>query len=111
VLDAGDCVEHNSEVGSIEVEWVDEAIAHMLASHGVTVAEAEEALGDVECVAQIPDPASRSGKSDRYIGWSASRGELLVVIVVHDSGVLYGGNAWPANATAQRIYNERKGTT
>jgi hypothetical protein len=82
----------------------------MLASHGVTVYEAEEALDDVDRVAQIPDPASRSGSSDRYIGWSASRRELLVVIVVRDGDVLYGGNAWPANPTAQRIYNERKGT-
>lgn len=39
-----------------------------------------------------------------------SRDELLVVIVVHDGDVLYGGNAWPANAKAQRIYNKRKGT-
>jgi uncharacterized DUF497 family protein len=104
------CVAHNRNVQGIDVEWDDEAVAHMLASHGVTVAEAEEALADVERVAQIPDPASRSGNSDRYIGWSTSREELLVVIVVCDGDVLYGGNAWPANSNAQRIYNERKGT-
>lgn len=95
---------------AIEVEWDDEAVSHMLVSHGVTVTEAEEALADVERVAQVPDPASRTGSSDRYIGWSTSRNELLVVIVVHDDDVLYGGNAWPANAKAQRIYNERKDT-
>lgn len=94
----------------IKVEWDDQAVVHMLASHGVTVPEAEEALVDVERVAQVPDPASRTGSSDRYIGWSTSRNELLVVIVVHDGDVLYGGNAWPANAKAQHIYNERKGT-
>lgn len=44
----------------IEVEWDDAAVAHMLVSHGVTVTEAEEALSDIERVAQIPDPASRS---------------------------------------------------
>ncbi|GAB3036509.1 hypothetical protein GCM10027052_13570 [Parafrigoribacterium mesophilum] len=94
----------------IGIEWDDHAVAHMLASHGVTVTEAEEALTDLERIAQIPDPASRSGNSDRYIGWSTSRNELLVVIVVHDGDILYGGNAWPANAKAQRIYNERKDT-
>lgn len=97
-------------MAAIEVEWDDGAVAHMLASHGVTVPEAKEALADVERVAQVPDPASRTGSSDRYIGWSTSRNELLVVIVVHDGDVLYGGNAWPANAKAQRIYNERKDT-
>jgi hypothetical protein len=94
----------------VRVERRGEAVAHMLASHGVTVAETEEALTDADRVAQIPDPASRSGISDRYIGLSSSRDELLVVIMVHDGDVLYGGNAWPANAKAQRLYNERKGT-
>ncbi len=64
-------------MGDIDVERDDEAVAHMPASHTVTVAEAEEAPAD---------------------------------IVVHDGDVLCGGNAWPANAKAQRIYNERKGT-
>lgn len=102
------CVEHNSGVEGVEIVWVEQAVAHMMASHHVTTAQAEEALTDPERVAQIPDPASKSGKSDRYIGWSSSRNELLVVIVIHEDGVLYGANAWPANATAQRIYKERK---
>ena len=91
--------------------WVEEAVAHMVASHNVTVTQAEEALTDPERVAQIPDPASKSGKSDRYIGWSTSRNELLVVIVIHEGAILYGGNAWPANTTAKRIYKEREGTS
>lgn len=104
------CVEHNSGVEGVEIVWVEQATAHMMASHHVTTTQAEEALTDPERVAHIPDPASKSGTSDRYIGWSTSRHELLVVIVIHEDNIVYGGNAWPANTTAQRIDEEREDT-
>jgi hypothetical protein len=71
-------------------------------------AEADEALADPFAVVRDPDPASGSGKSGRHIGWCASRGEVLVVIIVHEAGLDYGANAWPANPTHQRIYEKGK---
>ena len=76
--------------------------------HGVAPAEAEEAIDDPDALLRSPDPASRSGTSDRYIGWSATRREVLVVIVVEYGGRRYGGNAWTANDAHRRLYERRK---
>lgn len=81
----------------------------MHAHHQVLPAEAEEAIDDPDAIVRSPDPASRSGKSDRYVGWSTTRGELLVVIVVIHEGNAYGANAWPANDAHRKLYNERRG--
>lgn len=86
------------------IEWDSRAAAHMWRRHGVTQTEAEEAIDDPEALLLTPDPASRSGKSDRYIGWSSTRAEVLVVIVVRHEGLLYGGNAWPANESHRKLY-------
>lgn len=92
-----------------DVEWDPEAVAHMWERHQVTPAEAEEAIDDPDVLLRSPDPASRSGKSDRYVGWSVTRGEVLVVIVVHADGRLYGGNAWVAKEAHRRLYEGRRG--
>jgi uncharacterized DUF497 family protein len=91
-----------------DVEWDADAVSHMHERHGVTPAEAEEAIDDPDALLRSPDPASRSGKSDRYIGWSTTRDELLVVIVVRHEGRLYGGNAWPANNAHRSLYEGRQ---
>lgn len=91
-----------------DIVWDPDAIAHMRDRHGVTPSEAEEAIDDPDCVLRSPDPSSRSGKSDRYVGWSSSRGDLLVVIVVRHEELVYGGNAWPANDAHRNLYEGRQ---
>lgn len=91
-----------------DIEWDPEAVAHMWERHGVTPNEAAEAIDDPGALLRSPDPASRSGRSDRYVGWSSTRGELLVVIAVRHAGRLYGGNAWPANAAHRKLYEGRR---
>jgi uncharacterized DUF497 family protein len=92
----------------VDIVWDPDAVAHMRERHGVTAEEAEEAIDDPESLLRSPDPASRSGKSDRYIGWSLTRDELLVVIVVSHGERLYGVNAWPANAAHRNLYEGRR---
>jgi hypothetical protein len=58
-------------------------------------------------VAFIPDPKSRSGKSNRFIGFSPTAERVLIVIVVDHDGRQYGANCWLANPTDRRIYRER----
>lgn len=76
--------------------------------HRVTPAEAEEGIDDPAALLRSPDPASRSRRSDRYVGCSTTRGQLLVVIVVRHGGRLYGGNAWPTYAAHRKLYDERR---
>jgi hypothetical protein len=90
-----------------ELIWPTEAATHMWDTHRTTVAMAVEALNDPDVVAFIPDPKSRSGRSNRFIGFSPAAGRVLVVIVVDHDGRQYGANCWPANPTDQRIYRER----
>ena len=66
---------------------------------------ADEAYGDPDAVVLRPDPSSKSGRSDRVIGWSDSAGMLIAVIVTRDeSGHLWGVNAWKANDIDTRRY-------
>ena len=46
----------------------------MLARHGISVAEAMEAIADPDAVLFSPDPKSRSGSSARLLGYSAISG-------------------------------------
>lgn len=64
-----------------DVDWTNGAL-HMWHSHGVSVREAEEALTDPNAVLFDPDPASNSGRSVRIVGYSVTRQEVLVVILV-----------------------------
>jgi hypothetical protein len=88
-----------------EVDWTHRA-DYMLARHGVTVAEATEALGDPAAVTFDPDPASRSGQSIRVIGWSATAGAVLTIILARHAGVIYGSNGWRSNPADLRAYIE-----
>jgi len=54
-----------------------------------------------------PDPATRSGKSVRVIGYSHSRRAILTVILVRiGDGTYYGANGWESNPADQRRYRE-----
>lgn len=81
----------------------------MLQRHGLTVEEANEAIFDAQALLFDPDPKSRSGASARLLGYSASREQILVVILVRRSdrlGSWWGATAWPANPSDAGIYRE-----
>jgi len=79
---------------------------YIVAKHGVTSHEADEALLDPERIVIDPDYNSTSGRSVRIIGFSQTAGDLLTVIVLEDDGVIHGVNAWRSNARDRRIYEE-----
>lgn len=79
--------------------------------HQVSVAEANQALADVDGLWFDPDPKSTSGASVRVIGYSQSAAGVLVVILVHrDGGGWWGANGWRAKSADRRIYREGTGT-
>ena len=55
-----------------------------------------------------PDPASRSERSARTIGYSTSAGYLVTVITAEDTGVTYGVNGWQSNEIDIRRYREER---
>jgi hypothetical protein len=81
---------------------------YIVARHGVNSRCADEALDDPDALVYDPDPASKSGRSIRTIGYSVSAVAVLTVITVEDKGVLYGVNAWRSNETEQRRYREER---
>lgn len=70
---------------------------------------ADEAYADPYAVDFRPDPASRSGKSVRTIGWSDTAGFLITVITVEDGEDLWGVNAWKSSTGDQRRYTNEDG--
>lgn len=79
-----------------------------IAKHSRTPLVANEALSDPDRLVLDPDPASRSGRTQRIIGWSTTIGLLVTVIVLPDKGALWGVNAWLSNPTDQRRYREER---
>lgn len=87
---------------------------YIAARHGIAVLWADEAVNDAHAVWQVPDPASRSGLSVRVIGYSASAGAVLTVIVVsadadpdkRPDGDWWGSNAWVSNRQDRGLYGE-----
>ncbi len=86
------------------VDWSERG--DYVAKHGLTPADAGQALNDPNRVVLDPDPASDSGLSVRIIGYAHNRRELLTVIVLDDDGHEYGVNAWPSSPRDQRRYRE-----
>ncbi|RZL79635.1 MAG: transposase [Rhodococcus sp. (in: high G+C Gram-positive bacteria)] len=74
--------------------------------HGIEADWAREALEDPDAVRIDPDPASRSGRSVRTIGYSPSAGGLLTVITLDDEGTTHGVNGWRSNDTDHKRYRE-----
>lgn len=90
------------------MDWV-HGEAHMRSVHGVSVAEANEALADVDAQLFDPDPKSTSGVSARVLGYSRTAQTVLVVILVHREdrpGAWWGANGWRANSADRRIYQQ-----
>lgn len=79
---------------------------HMWERHGVTVAEANEALADVDALWFDPDPHGRSGRGVRVIGYSHSRNAVLTIVLVHrdDDEGYWGANGWNSNKSDRRRY-------
>ncbi|PVB44317.1 Conserved protein of uncharacterised function, possible IS sequence associated protein [Mycobacteroides abscessus subsp. abscessus] len=80
-----------------------------IAKRSMTPAQADEALGDPECVTLDPDPASISGASRRVIGYSTTAQAVITVIVTDFEGVTYGVNAWPSSDRDKRLYRQGGG--
>ena len=75
--------------------------------HQVSIAEANQALADVDGLWFDPDPKSTSGRSARVIGYSRTAAAVLVVILVpRDGGGWWGANGWRASSSDRRIYRE-----
>jgi uncharacterized DUF497 family protein len=81
---------------------------YIIAKHGVNSRWADEALDDPDALVYVPDPASKSGRGIRTVGYSVSAVAVLTVITLEDKGVLYGVNAWRSNETEQRRYREER---
>ena len=65
---------------------------------------ADEAFADDDALVDSPDPASRSGKTNRLVGYSGTARMVIVVVYLRDE--LIGVNAWKANDTQARRYWE-----
>lgn len=67
---------------------------------------ADEAFTDNDALVDSPDPASKSGQTDRLVGYSPSARMVIVVIYLREG--LIGVNAWRANPTQARRYWEEE---
>lgn len=79
---------------------------YMHQRHGITSVTAGEALSDPDRVVLDPDPASKSGRGTRTIGYSPTAASLVTVILLDNDGTTYGVNGWYSNSTDQRRYRE-----
>lgn len=79
---------------------------YMRERHGIEVTWATEALADPDAIEISPDPASKSGRSVRTIGYSLSAGFLVTVITVEEGEATYGVNGWRSSPTDVRRYRE-----
>lgn len=72
--------------------------------HRVLPTWARQAWEDPAAQVLDPDPAGRSGRSIRVIGYSPGARAVLVLILVKDEEQLVAATAWRANASHQRRY-------
>ena len=91
----------------MNVDWHEREI-YMWARHGVSAAEADEAVSDELAIWFDPDPRSRSGEGIRVIGFCLSRAQVLTVILVRKEAPheFWGVNGWQANGRDLRTYRE-----
>lgn len=92
---------------AFEADWSARG-AYKLARHGIRPAWANETLEDPERVVIVPDPASKSGRGVRTIGWSHTTNRIITVITLADEGRLYGVNGWVANSSDQTLYRREE---
>lgn len=72
---------------------------------------ADEAFTDPAAVMFSPDPAAKTGRSDRTIGWSETAGFVITVITVREGDTIWGANAWKSNDVDQRHYQRAEQAT
>ena len=74
--------------------------------HRVSIAEANEAIADVDALWFDPDPASNSGRSVRILGYSHSRRTILTIILVRraEERGYWGATGWESNGSDRRRY-------
>ena len=95
------------------VDWSKRA-EYVRSRHGIDPRWADEAVDDAHAVWLDPDPASRSGRSVRVVGYSAGAGTVLTVILVASDadpteqpiGDWSGTNAWISSARDLHLYGE-----
>ena len=90
------------------MDWTHGA-EHTWSKHQVSVAEATEALVDVDARLFDPDPKSKSGISARVLGYSPTAAAVLVVILVHREdrpNAWWGANGRRADSADRRRYRE-----
>ena len=100
-------------MATARVDWSKRA-EYIRSRHGVDPAWADEAVQDDHAVWLRPDPASRSGRSVRVIGYSGSAGSVLTVILVDGKvdpsesaeGDWWGTNAWVASERDKHMYGK-----
>lgn len=98
---------------AVDIDWRKRA-TYIRTRHGVEPAWADEAVNDEHAVWLMPDPASESGYAVRVVGYSATAGAVLTVILVDASadpsvtpaGQWWGSNAWMASPRDRRLYGE-----
>jgi len=97
----------------LRVDWGKRA-DYVRSRHGVDPAWADDAVNDDHAVWLTPDPASRSGRSVRVIGYSRSAREVLTIILVaadvedaeQPVGEWWGASAWVSSPRDRRLYGE-----
>lgn len=88
-----------------EADWSERG-NYISAKHGVSPAEANDALSDPLRLVIEPDPASKSGRSVRVSGYSQAVEAVITVIVLEYEGRIHGVNAWRSNTTDLRHYRQ-----
>jgi len=79
----------------------------MWANHQISVEVANEAFTDTEALHLEPDPASRSGQSNRTIGYSPMANAVIVMITIPDGAAVWGANGRRANPSEiSKYWNE-----
>lgn len=78
----------------------------MWREHRVLPMWAQQAWEDPMALVLDPDPASRSGRSIRVIGYSPDARAVLVLILVKNGDDFVAASAWRANKSHQRRYVE-----
>ena len=97
----------------LRVDWSKRA-DYVRSRHGVDPAWADDAVNDDHAVWLTPDPASRSGRSVRVIGYSTGARDVLTVILVaadaedaeQPVGEGWGANAWVSSPRDRRLYGK-----
>jgi uncharacterized DUF497 family protein len=93
------------EIKPDEVVWK-YAERHMWEAHRITPAEAREAMTDDARIVHDPDYNSKSRRTVRIIGMSATAAAVLTVLVLPEAERVVGINAWKSNSRDRRVYRE-----